>query len=39
LLFLVANGDNSLKGHKGLLERLVPKGNLTRDRARKFIHI
>jgi hypothetical protein len=38
-LFLVANGDNSLKRHKGLLESLTLKGNPIRDRAKKFIHI
>jgi hypothetical protein len=38
-LFLAANGENSLKKHRGLLESLAPKGNPIRDRARKFIHI
>jgi hypothetical protein len=39
LLFPIADGDNSLKRHKRLLKSFVLKGNPTRDKTRKFIHI
>jgi hypothetical protein len=39
-LFPIANGDNSLKKHKGLLESLLLKEiNHVRDKIKKFIHI
>jgi hypothetical protein len=34
-----ANSDNLLKMHKRLLEIPTLKGNPTRDKTRKFIHI
>jgi hypothetical protein len=38
-LFLYADGDKSMKSHKGLLESFSLKGNLVRNKVRKFIHI